>query len=162
VHGGARNERPSEPLERLQAGCLEAAQAGAAVLAKGGSAADAVEVSTQVLEDDPHFNAGTGAELNSAGNVELDASWMEGEMLRAGGVACVTRLSNPIRLARAVAERTPHVLLVGLGAETLAEQLGFCSRPGIRARDGACAPELGESPRRQPHPVVWHRGCRGR
>jgi len=83
-----------------------------------------VEAAARSLEDNPWFNAGYGSALTSAGTVEMDASWMDGERLVAGAVGCVTRLKNPISLARAVAEKTPHVLLVGPGAEAFADELG--------------------------------------
>src|SRR6266566_3891509 len=83
--------------------------------AKGGPAA-------VVLEDDPHFNAGTGAALTSDGEVELDASCMDGTTLRAGAVACVKTVKNPILAARRVCDDTPHVLLCGPGAEAFARE----------------------------------------
>jgi beta-aspartyl-peptidase (threonine type) len=125
VHGGAGNELVLENHPHLAQGCLEAARAGFSLLKAGKSAEDAVEAAARSLEDNPWFNAGTGSALTSAGTVEMDASWMEGRNLQAGAVGCVTRLKNPISLARAVAEKTPHVLLVGPGAEAFAEELGF-------------------------------------
>jgi beta-aspartyl-peptidase (threonine type) len=95
------------------------------VLQQGGSALDAVEAATRLLEDDPQFNAGTGAVLNDDGEVELDASIMDGESLAAGAVAGVRTVKNPVSLARAVMERTPHVLLAGPGADAFARRIGI-------------------------------------
>ena len=102
-----------------------ALEAGWAVLARGGSALDAACASVVVLEDDPLFNAGRGAVYNAAGRHELDASVMDGAALRAGAVAAVTRIRNPVLAARAVMEKSPHVLLAGAGAERFARQQGL-------------------------------------
>jgi L-asparaginase / beta-aspartyl-peptidase len=95
------------------------------VLRAGGSALAAVEKAVVALEDDPQFNAGIGSCLNADGEVEMDASIMSGADLRAGAVALVREVQNPIRLARAVMERTPHVFLAGDGARRLAEEAGL-------------------------------------
>ncbi|MFN3928384.1 MAG: isoaspartyl peptidase/L-asparaginase family protein [Thermoflexus sp.] len=124
VHGGA-GIIPEERQAAAVEGCRRAAQAGWSVLAAGGSALDAVEAAVRALEDDPTFNAGRGSVMTRAGTVEMDALIMDGATLRAGAVAAVRRVRNPITLARAVMERTPHVLLVGAGAEALAELLGL-------------------------------------
>ncbi len=124
VHGGAGNLRPEHLTPTLQAtvesALKEALEKGGAILAQGGSALDAVTEAVCVLEDHPFFNAGKGAVLNENGEVEMDASIMEGRTLRAGAVASVQHVKNPIRLARIVMEKTPHVLMVGQGAEELA------------------------------------------
>lgn len=125
VHGGAGPRYSDDQPERAQAGCLAAARAGYAVLQQGGSALDAVEQAARVLEDDPLFNAGTGSVLNADGEVEMDASIMEGETLRAGAVAAVRVTKNPVTLARAVMEHSPHVLLVGAGAELFGRKHGI-------------------------------------
>src|SRR5512139_3218255 len=124
VHGGAGDLGPDDPASsgdpaapRLE-GVRRACEAGWAVLRAGGSALDAVEAAVRLLEDDPTFNAGTGATLTAAGDVELDASIMDGATLRCGGVAVVKDVRNPVSLARAVMERTEHVLLAGPGAST--------------------------------------------
>lgn len=91
-----------------------------ALLQQGGSALEAVEAATRVLEDDPHFNAGTGSVLTAAGEVEMDALLMEGSSLRAGAVTSVRRVANPISAARAIMEHTPHVLVIGQAAEEVA------------------------------------------
>jgi L-asparaginase / beta-aspartyl-peptidase len=131
VHGGAGNLLPDDPASsgapdapRLE-GVRRACAAGQRVLAAGGSALDAVEAAVRVLEDDPTFNAGTGGTLTAAGDVELDASVMDGATLRCGAVAIVRDVRNPVTLARAVMERTPHVLLAGAGASALAREVGI-------------------------------------
>jgi beta-aspartyl-peptidase (threonine type) len=102
--------------------------AGWAILGRGGAAIDAVEAAVVVMEDDPSFDAGTGAHLNYDGHVELDAIVMDGETLKAGAVASVGCVRNPIRLARRVLEGSPHMMLVGPGAEQFAreEQVPLC------------------------------------
>jgi beta-aspartyl-peptidase (threonine type) len=124
VHGGA-GDVPAERTPLHVAGCERAAAAGAAVLAAGGSALDAVQRAVEVLEDDPCFNAGTGACLNEDGAIELDASIMEGTTLRAGGVCALPPFKNPIAIARRVMEQSRHVLLAGEGAVRFAVGQGF-------------------------------------
>jgi beta-aspartyl-peptidase (threonine type) len=123
VHGGAGDVAP-ERAEIVQAGCREAALAGWQVLQAGGSALEAVEMAVRALEDNPEFNAGTGACLNSDGNIELDAGMMDGAHLQVGAIAGIERIKNPISLARRVLE-SPHVLLVGRGAEQFAREQGI-------------------------------------
>src|SRR5438105_9428432 len=123
VHGGAGTASP-ERGEILQAGCKEAALVGWRILQAGGSALDAVETAVRSLEDNPNFNAGTGACLNLDGNIELDAGIMEGRTLVVGAVANVELIKNPISLARKVLE-SPHVLLVGKGAQAYALECGI-------------------------------------
>lgn len=128
IHGGAGALPDALTPEKEAAyrdGLGEALDAGHAILARGGSALDAVVVAVQHLEDQPLFNAGRGAALTSAGTAELDAAVMEGNGLRAGAVACVQHVKNPILLARRVMERTRHVLLVGAGAQELALEEGL-------------------------------------
>lgn len=115
VHGGA-GQWDAADLGIIRRGCETAAQAGWQILNQGGSALDAVQAAVVALEDDPQFNAGTGATLNMNGTVELDAAIMEGVTRRAGAVGAVRRIRNPIRLARAVLEDAQHVLLVAEGA----------------------------------------------
>jgi beta-aspartyl-peptidase (threonine type) len=110
-------------------GARRAAEAGWRVLLAGGSAVDAVVAAVVVLEDDPTFNAGTGATLTAAGDAELDASLMDGTTLAAGAVASVKDVRNPVLLARAVMERSGHVLLVGDGASAFAREVGMASYP---------------------------------
>lgn len=125
VHGGAGPlAGGAADCAAAAAGCLAAARAGYAVLRAGGSAVDAVTTAVVVLEDDPNFNAGTGSVLNVAGEVEMDAALMDGHGGRAGAVALVRTVKNPILLARLVMERTTHVLLAGEGAESFAREQG--------------------------------------
>jgi beta-aspartyl-peptidase (threonine type) len=123
VHGGAGRLRRDNLAERLN-GCRGAALAGWKILRQGGSAVDAVETAVMILEDNPLFNAGTGSTLNSVGRIEMDAAIMVGEGLRAGAVAAVSSIKNPIRLARRVMEDGRHVLLAGDGALLFAQQTG--------------------------------------
>ncbi len=129
VHGGAGViERGSLTPEREAAyrAALEAAlRAGFDVIARGGSALDAVTAALAPMEDAPLFNAGKGAVFTSDGTVELDASVMDGATLGAGAVAGVTTIKNPVRAARLVLEQSPHVLLAGSGAEAFARQHGL-------------------------------------
>lgn len=127
VHGGAW-DIPDEAVDACKAGCQRALQAGWAILSQGGSALDAVEAAVIVLEDDPVFDAGFGSHLNLDGRVECDAIVMNGATLRAGSVAALQRVRNPIRLARAVLEHCPHMMLVGEGAERFARErsIGLC------------------------------------
>src|SRR5688500_20311052 len=114
VHGGAGGlPRDGARVERMRSGAAAAVEAGHAVLAAGGTALDAVEAAVVVLEDDPEFIAGRGAALTEYGRVELDASVMDGEERRAGAVAAVRGVRNPVRAARAVLAAGRHVLLVG-------------------------------------------------
>ena len=128
LHGGAGTlprRAMSAPLRRRYERALERAlQAGAAVLARGGSSLDAVCAAVVQLEDSPLFNAGRGAVYNADARHELDAAVMDGATLAAGAVAGVSRIRNPVLAARAVMEKSPHVLLAGRGAERFASQLG--------------------------------------
>jgi L-asparaginase / beta-aspartyl-peptidase len=123
VHGGA-GLIPTDRYDAAREGCRAAANAGWRILADGGSALDAVEAAITVLEDDPGFNAGTGAVLTSDGHVQLDCGVMDGVSLNVGAIAGVERIKNPIRVARAVLT-SPHVLLAGAGAEAFAREAGF-------------------------------------
>jgi beta-aspartyl-peptidase (threonine type) len=99
------------------------------ILGRGGSSLDAVEAAVVALEDDPLFNAGTGSTLNSLGKVEMDAAIMAGESLRAGAVAAVSGIKNPIKLAHQIMEDGRHVMLAGDGALIFARQIGFAQVP---------------------------------
>jgi len=123
VHGGAGNVTPDR-AEIVQEGCKEAVLIGWRILQAGGAALDAVEAAVHSLEDNPQYNAGTGSCLTSDGNIELDAGIMEGHTLQVGAVACVELIKNPIALARKVLE-SPHVLLVGKGAQEYALECGI-------------------------------------
>ncbi len=124
VHGGAW-AIPASEAHVHQAGVRNALETGYAILSHGGAAVDAVEAAVVALEDDPTFDAGRGSFLTSDGKVQLDALLMDGGRMKAGGVACVERLLNPIRAARLVLERSPHVYFVGAGAEAFAAAHGM-------------------------------------
>jgi L-asparaginase / beta-aspartyl-peptidase len=131
VHGGAGKISPDR-IEGAQAGCKEAAFIGWQILQAGGVALDAVEAALRSLEDNPMFNAGTGACLNNDGNIQLDAGIMEGHTLKVGAVAAVELIKNPISLARKVLE-SPHVMLVSKGAQDFAQEQGIplCAFEGL-------------------------------
>jgi L-asparaginase / beta-aspartyl-peptidase len=128
IHGGAGtidHSKITPDLERAYRDGLERSlRTGFAILQKGGSSLDAVEACVRVLEDDSHFNAGKGAVFNEEGINELDAAIMNGESLKAGAVANLQHIENPISLARMVMEKSKHVLLDGPGAEVFAKQNG--------------------------------------
>ena len=123
VHGGAWAIPPEMAADHL-AGVAQALKTGYAILDWGGTATDAVEAAVTILEEDPTFDAGRGSFLTSQGTVQLDALLMDGATLRAGGVACVERLRNPIQAARLVLDKSPHVYFVGAGAEAFAASHG--------------------------------------
>jgi len=123
VHGGAWTI-PAEAAEACRAGCLRALERGWAVLTQGGSAIDACEAATLELENNPIFDAGLGSHLNRDGRVQLDAILMDGRTLKAGAIAAVERLRNPIQVARLILERSEHLMLVGPGAEQFAVEMG--------------------------------------
>ena len=129
IHGGAgtlpRAEMSDEAERRYRSGLQEAIDAGYAVLQNGGTSLDAVTRAVVVLEDNPLFNAGRGSVFTLDGRNELDASIMDGATLQAGAVCGVTRIRNPVELARAVMEKSDHVMLAGAGAEEFAASLGF-------------------------------------
>ncbi|GBD89397.1 isoaspartyl peptidase precursor [bacterium BMS3Abin04] len=128
IHGGAGNIRKDiftkEQEQKYENKLREALLTGYSILEKGGSSVDAVEKTIQILEDSPLFNAGKGAVFTNAGTNEMDASIMDGKTLNAGAVAGVRHIKNPISLARLVMDRSPHVLLAGLGAEEFAKEMG--------------------------------------
>ncbi|MBK6426734.1 MAG: isoaspartyl peptidase/L-asparaginase [Blastocatellia bacterium] len=128
IHGGAgtidRTKMTAEREAAYRADLERALRTGHAILAKGGSSLDAVEATLHVLEDSPLFNAGKGAVFTHDGHNELDASIMDGATGSAGAVAGVRRVRNPISLARLVMEKSPHVMMVGTGAETFAREHG--------------------------------------
>jgi L-asparaginase / beta-aspartyl-peptidase len=129
LHGGAgvieRASMKPETDAAYRASLKQALEAGASVLDHGGSSVDAVEAAIRILEDDPLFNAGRGAVFTADGKIELDAAIMDGATLRAGAVADVTRTRHPISLARAVMEKSPHVFLVGEGADAFSVYAGL-------------------------------------
>jgi len=126
IHGGAgtisRDEISDERESAIRGELQRAVEAGHALLAEGGSSLDAVAVAIRILEDAPQFNAARGAVLTEEGRVEMDASIMDGATLAAGAVASVTGLRHPIDAARHVMTDSPHVMLIGDGAEAFARQ----------------------------------------
>lgn len=129
VHGGAgvirREDMTADQDALRRQGLRDALHRGGAVLQAGGSALEAVCAAVCCLEDDPRFNAGRGAVFTADGQIEMDAAVMDGATGMAGAVAGVRTVQNPVRLARAVMERSPFVLLVGEGAEEFARAQGL-------------------------------------
>jgi beta-aspartyl-peptidase (threonine type) len=129
IHGGAgvieRKSMTAEKDRAIRAALERALQAGERVLASGGKALDAVEAAARVMEDDPNFNAGKGAVFTYDGRNELDASIMDGSTRAAGAVSGVTATKNPISLARAVMEKSPHVFLSKDGADQFSREQGL-------------------------------------
>lgn len=124
AHGGAGRWRPGSDEDALD-GMRSAVEAGRAILAGGGAALDAVCATVVALEDNPIFNAGTGAVLNFDGFCELDACVMESREARVGAVSGLQRVRNPVLVARKVMEETDHVMLTGDGAQRFARVMGF-------------------------------------
>jgi beta-aspartyl-peptidase (threonine type) len=129
IHGGAgtieRSKMTPSSEQEYRAGLERSLKAGFEILQRGGSSLDATEAAVRVLEDDPHFNAGKGAVFTSEGVNELDAAVMDGKTLKAGAVASVKRIKNPVSLARLVMEKSPHVMLDCAGAEAFAKEQGI-------------------------------------
>jgi beta-aspartyl-peptidase (threonine type) len=129
MHGGAgalpRSETTAEHEAGLRADMRRALETGYAIIREGGRAVDAASAAVVVLEDSPLYNAGRGAVLNAEGVAELDAAIMEGHTRRAGAVAGLTRVRNPILLSRKVMEESPHVMMIGAGAEAFASGVGI-------------------------------------
>ncbi|HZU24959.1 MAG TPA: isoaspartyl peptidase/L-asparaginase [Bryobacteraceae bacterium] len=127
AHGGAGDydKMPATQVEERRKVMAQAASAGYAILSRGGSSLDAVEATIRVMEDSGLFDSGRGAYYTRDGVPELDAAIMDGRTLAAGSVAAVQHIANPIHLARLVMEKTPHVLLVGRGAEEFAKSQGI-------------------------------------
>jgi beta-aspartyl-peptidase (threonine type) len=129
IHGGAgtinRSNMTAEREKEYRAALEQALHLGQAVLVKGGTSLDAVEASVRFMEDSPLFNAGKGAVFTHDGKNELDAAIMDGKTKKAGSVAGVTIIKNPITAARAVMEKSPHVMMTGRGAELFATKMGL-------------------------------------
>ncbi|MGH8270150.1 MAG: isoaspartyl peptidase/L-asparaginase, partial [Steroidobacteraceae bacterium] len=138
IHGGAgavpRSTLSAGRERQYRDGLAAALDLGYATLEKGGSSLDAVTAAVRALEDNPLFNAGRGAALTRDGAAELDAAIMEGRQQRAGAVAAVRHVRNPIELARRVMEKSRHVLLVGTGAEEFALEEGLALVPNLYFR----------------------------
>ena len=130
VHGGAGSWRPGSDADAIN-GTTEAVAAGRKILEAGGSAIDAACAAAVVLEDNPIFNAGTGAVLNIDGFVEMDACVMVSDNNQIGAVAAIQRVKNPILVARQVMEQTDHVMLAGDGAQRFARVMGHADHDPI-------------------------------
>jgi beta-aspartyl-peptidase (threonine type) len=152
IHGGAgvaEHVALDAPLQaQYRAGLKAALEAGSGVLSQGGTALDAVEAAVRVLEDEPLFNAGRGAVFTSTGTNELDAAVMDGSTLSAGAVAGLFASRHPVSVARAVMERSDHVMLIGDGAEAFARAQGLEAEPPAffftEQRWGALEAHMGE------------------
>ncbi|MGA8530260.1 MAG: isoaspartyl peptidase/L-asparaginase [Acidobacteriaceae bacterium] len=169
VHGGAW-DIPADVLDAHEQGVFDALQEGWRVLDGGGSALDAVQAAVMAMEDDPAFDAGRGSFLTRDGRVQLDALMMDGATLRAGAVACVERLRNPIQAARLVLDRSPHLYFVGAGAEAFAQSHGLSlidnsdlvlererrrlAEAQAREKSGAPDPTFSGEPPRDSHDTV--------
>jgi L-asparaginase / beta-aspartyl-peptidase len=133
IHGGAgtlpRHEMTPDREREYRDGLAGALQTGVTLLARGASSLDAVTAAAVLLEDNPLFNAGRGAVFSHEGINELDAAIMDGATLNAGAVAALKHIKNPVQLARAVMERSAHVMLIGAGAEEFARAQGFSLVP---------------------------------
>jgi beta-aspartyl-peptidase (threonine type) len=129
IHGGAgtitRQNMSAEREREYRAALTQALTIGHGILARGGSSLDAVEATIRFMEDSPLFNAGKGAVFTHEGKNELDASIMDGKTRRAGSVAGLTIIKNPISAARAVMEKSKHVMMIGRGAELFATSAGL-------------------------------------
>jgi len=129
LHGGAgvieRKSMSAETDAAYRTALKRSIQAAADVLQKGGSSMDAVEAAIKLMEDDPLFNAGKGAVFTAEGKNELDSAVMDGSTMKAGAVAGITRTRHPISLARTVMEKSPHVMLIGTGADQFAASAGL-------------------------------------
>lgn len=157
IHGGAgfidSTKLTPELRARYQAKLTEAVMRGYSVLKAGGSSLAAVEAAILILEDSPLFNAGRGAVVNADGFCELDASIMDGRTRAAGAVAGVSTVKNPISLARLVKDSSSHVLLIGMGAEAFAKQMGaslvdrayFLDKSEVGKKSGQLLEELHDS-----------------
>jgi len=132
LHGGAsgvpKDLSPAD-LEHIEQTLREALESGARILRAGGSSLDAVQATVRLMESSAVLNAGRGAVLDHQGFAELDAALMDGRTRKAGAVAAVRHVASPIDLARAVMDHSPHVLLVGLGAEQFAQEQGMMLKP---------------------------------
>ncbi len=133
IHGGAgtilKSDLTPEMEKEYRTKLTEALLAGYTILKNDGNSLDAVEAAIRIMEDSPLFNAGNGAVFTNEGTIELDASIMDGRTLKAGAVASVKHLKNPITVARLVMEQSPHVLMVGDGAEAFAKEKGIEMMP---------------------------------
>jgi beta-aspartyl-peptidase (threonine type) len=156
VHGGAW-DIPDDAKDACNSGCLRALRAGWGVLTNGGHALDAIEAAVIVLEDDPVFDAGFGSHLNLDGQVECDAIVMDAATLRAGSAAGLRHVKNPIRVARAILEHAPHMMLISEGAERFAVEhdIALCDSEELVS---PAEREAWEHCRQDAHAAEHHRG----
>lgn len=156
VHGGAW-DIPDEAIDACNAGCLRALRAGWGVLSNGGHSLDAIEAAVMVLEDDPVFDAGYGSHLNLDGEVECDAIVMDAATLRAGSAAGLRHVRNPVRVARAILEHSPHMMLISEGAERFAREhdITLCDSEALVS---PAEREAWERCREDSHAAEHHRG----
>src|SRR6185437_7004980 len=154
IHGGAgavpRQNLSAERERQYRDGLATALDLGYAILEKAGSSLDAVTAAVRALEDNPWFNSGRGAALTREGAAELDAAIMEGRQQRAGAVAAVQHVKNPVELARRIMEKSRHVLLVGAGAEEFALEEGLALVPNVYFRTEERRAQLESERRGQP------------
>jgi L-asparaginase / beta-aspartyl-peptidase len=131
VHGGAKPYSPDmeEKKGAYEKGVQDAINAGYAVLESGGTALEAVHEAVKVLEDNEHFNAGRGSELNERGEIQMDASIMDGSNLASGAVAMISYVKNPISLAKAVMEKSKHLFMGDRGAASFAREMNLEFQP---------------------------------
>ncbi|MBS0204049.1 MAG: isoaspartyl peptidase/L-asparaginase [Planctomycetes bacterium] len=156
IHGGIgvdKKEMTPELEKEVRAGLKSALEAGHAKLKAGGTSLDAVEAAIRIMEDLPAFNAGKGAVFTNAGTNELDASIMEGKSKKAGAMAGVMTVKNPISGARAVMEKSKHVLLIGPGADA------FAKKQGLEIVDPSY---FATEPRRKAIEEIWKREAEAR
>jgi beta-aspartyl-peptidase (threonine type) len=153
IHGGAgtilREEMSLARETAYRDGLQQALARGWEILKDGGAALDAVEEAVRVMEDNPLFNAGRGSVFTHDGKHEMDAAIMSGEGLRAGAVAAVSLVKNPITFARRLMEKTPHVLVCGSGAEEIARELNCEFAPPEYFHDAFRYEQLLEARREQ-------------
>ena len=163
IHGGAGTipkDLPEAQKQQYLQSLGEALEIGQGVLAKGGTSLDAVEKVVRFLEDDPLFNAGKGAVYTHEKTHELDAAIMDGRDLSCGSVAALKTVKNPISLARLVKEKSPHVFLVGDGAEVFATEMKVERVPNSYFDTAKRLKELQDALKEEPQ-GAWHRGGRG-
>lgn len=162
IHGGAGTITPDkltpELDKEIRGTLLEALSVGEGILTSGGTSLDAITATIQVLENSPHFNAGKGAVFTAEGKNELDSSIMDGATLNAGAISGVSNVKNPITLARAVMEKSVHVMLQGQGAEKFADEQGIERAEDEYFHTDYRWGQLQDAKARQQGPILDHNG----